>query len=1075
MNKIYSSCLNSDSGHPWPSPLRGGLTAVKIGFPANFWRCCKLERHRSCILYTLPRLPRLRLAKNPITLSIIKIFILIFGLLIPFCLSAQTDVPDSNSTLAVDAIFAKSNQEVLDSANQELVILSQKNQLAEQRLGRLRARFQANVDLVSLTPSMIERAQLDAGMAAANLDSANITLAEAEQAADTTLQKIASLENHLQSITLGASKTNAVRLQLTSFQEQLSYQKALLKLQQKELVELNKAKTLAAQTYVLLLNRKNALTNLYQIKLKQQQQFALQQQEFDLQQQQKNWLNKLVLLNQQVQDLSNVNINPNLRQKLELEILQAQEESNLVHLQLVILHLKEEKGILEQQQPVDVPSINSVIDQANSILSSANSLNDVISRKQNLLTLRIKLEKQSVEQGLIPQQTLQNNVIILQSLISDYQKQLDSLDELEQQTQIYVNNAQVQLSKAMARRQGLPGFTLAAWSSFGRQLLEIPIMALESISALKDQVVLSLYKNGFERIFFILLIELAWIGVWLTLKMGLTRYVAKISRKREDMPGNVLFIVLALLKRNFLWIFMIIAVLILLWILGITTKSFFPFFALILVWFGFKVVIGAARLVLLEMSMSVSKLDIRLYSELKYGLTIGGALTLFMILAHKLPVGYEVTDFSNRLFMLFMLVISTLLLRSWKVVPAIIKSGIGLERPYLMRVVILLSFLVPLTFFSTALIGFCGYVDFAWTLSRYEGLLLLVISVYMVLRGLWNDIVEWISEQCIGRFHNGWLISQAVIKPIDNVVTVALFLGIFIALFYLYGLNSQSFIIKLSKEILHFNLLQAKNAIITPLIIIEFIVAGIIIYWVSRWTRELSFRWLFAKSHDAGLRNSLSAFSQYTAVVLGILISLQIIGIDLTGISYVLGGLAFGAAFGLRDLVKNYASGLLLLIERPVRTGDLISVGSFEGEVTHIGMRSMTIKTWDHMEVLVPNSETFDKPFTNWTHLDSIVRSVVHLKISRDDDPNKVRDLITAVLKENEYVVTDPAPQVYMMEMNEALMEFEVRYFINLQQGKSRPAIRSEVLFGICAIFKQHDIKLPYPPQDIYVRSIISP
>lgn len=1005
---------------------------------------------------------------------IARVLLIVIGLAVSIYTNAATTSQIKSPIPVIDAIFAKSNQEILDSATQELVIANQKNLLAQQRIERLQARFQSPIDLVSLTPAMIERAQLDAGLAAANLDSANITLAEAQQAADTTQQKIISLENHLQSITLGASKANAVRLQITSLQEQLSYQKVLVKLQQKELAELNKSKMLATQTYVLLVNRKNNLARLYQVKLQQQKQFALQQEELDLQQQQKTWLNKLVLLNQQIQDLSNVNINPALRQKLELDILQAQEESNLVHLQLVILHLKEEKGVLEQQQPVDVPAINAAIDQANSILTSANNLNDVISRKENLLTLRIKLEKESVDQGLIQQKVYEGNVVILQSLVSDYQKQLDSLNKMEQEMQVYANNAQEQLTKAMARRQGLPGFSLAAWKSFGHQLIEIPIMALESILALKDQVVLALYKNNFGRLLTIFSVELAWLSVWFMLKMGLTRYLAKIARKREDMPGNVLFIVLALLKRNFLWVFMIVAVLSFLFLLGITTKSFFPFLALILVWFGFKVVIGAARLVLLEMSMSVSRQDVRLYRELKYGLTIGGALTLFMVLAHKLPVGYEVTDFSNRLFMLFMLVISTLLLRSWKVVPTIIKSGISLERPYLMRVITLLSFLVPLTFFSTALIGFSGYVDFAWTLSRYEGVFLLVLSVYMVLRGLWNDIVEWISEQCIGRFHNGWLISQAVVKPIDNVVTVTLFLAIFIALFYLYGLSSQSFIIKLINEILHFNLLQAKNAIITPLVIIQFTVAGIIIYWVSRWTRELAFRWLFAKSEDPGLRNSLAAFSQYTAVVLGVLISLQIIGIDLTGISYVLGGLAFGAAFGLRDLVKNYASGFLLLIERPVRAGDLVSVGSFEGEVTHIGMRSMTIKTWDHMEVLVPNSETFDKPFTNWTHLDSIVRSVINLKISRDDDPNHVRDLITTVLKENSYIVTDPMPQVYMMEMDEALMEFEVRYFINLQQGKSRPAIRSEVLFAIYAIFKQHNIKLPYPPQDIYVRSLIN-
>ncbi|MBY0544210.1 MAG: mechanosensitive ion channel, partial [Gammaproteobacteria bacterium] len=832
---------------------------------------------------------------------------------IAMCAQADNKVAANQTDPLIQSIVAKSNQDILNSTQEELSVTTTKNQLAKQRINQLRQQFQQPINLETLTPAMIERAQLDAALAAANLDSANITFVESQDASNATQEKILNIENRLQSITLGASKANAIRLQITALQEQLYYQKNLLKLQQRALNEYEQSRILAHELYLLLLNEKDTLSNLYHTKIKQEQQLKLQEKEVNLQQQQQIWLNKLTELNQKIQNLSLDDINNNLRQQLELDILQAQEQSNLVHLQLVILHLTEEETTLEQTQKTDVPNLNASIDQANDILAACENLNDLISRKKNLLTRRSELEKQNYEQHLISKDEYDSNTMTLSTLITGYQKQSSTLKDLVQQTQQYLSDTQLQLSQAMARRQGLPGFSMQAWESFGKQLVNIPIMALESILALKDQVVLALNKVSFERLMIITLVELGWLSGWLILKTGLKRYAAKISRKREDMADNVLFIVLTLLKRNFLWVFMIMAVLSFFWLLEITTKSFFPFIALILVFFGFRVVIGAARLVLLEMSTTVSKLDRRLYQELKYGLTIGGALTLFMILAHKLPVGYEVTDFSNRSFMLFMLVISTLLLRSWKVVPSIVKSTIALGRPYLMRVVTLLSFLIPLTFFSTALIGFLGYVDFAWTLSRYEGLFLLVISVYMLMRGLWNDIAEWISEQSIKRFKNGWLISQAIVKPFDNIVKISLFLGIFVALFYLYDLNAQSYIIKLIRGILHFNLLQAKNAVITPLVIIQFTIAGIIIYWASRWTRELSFRWLFASSSDVGLRNSLSAFSQYTVVVLGILIALQIIGIDLTGISYVLGGLAFGAAFGLRDLVKNYASGLLLL------------------------------------------------------------------------------------------------------------------------------------------------------------------
>lgn len=957
------------------------------------------------------------------------------------------------------------NQVILTAAAQQLTILEQKNQLNQQRLSKLQADIQKNTKPNMVTEDMLQRAKLNIALSSANLDGTNITLAEAQQAQNSTQLSITTLENQLQSITLAAGKTNGIRERLTQLQAELNFQKTLSKFQQKQLDQLTINVELAQQIYDLSLKYSEQLNNLYQIKQKQIQQLALQDRENQLQLEQKIWLDKLVSLDAQLQNTEQSKVNKNV----ELQILEAQEQSNLIHLQIVILHLQEQVSNLEQQQARDVPGLNNIISQANDILLNVNNLKQVILHKQQLLNLRLSVEKQTYQQKVITKTQYEADSIVIENLSKNYTTQLNVLLELEQQTQNYLSTIQQHLNKMLARRQGLPGFSFEAWQSFGKQILHIPKLATESLLALKEQINLAYEKHNTSYLFLIIVCEFIWIGFCWLIHFGLKNYIKRVSRK-PHIASNVLFVWIRLLKHNIIWFAILGAILLSFIMLGITTKSFIPFIALILVWLVFKIVVDAARFILLETSATVSAHDKKLYTELKYGLFIAGVVTMFMVLAHKLPVGYEVADFFNRAFMLFMLIISIVLLRSWKVVPNIVQETIALGRPYLMRLINLLSFLIPLTFFTTALIGFLGYVDFAWKLSRYEGLFLLVLTVYLLLRGLWNDIVEGLSEQCIRRFHNGWLYSQIIVKPIDFIGKIGLFLGIFVALYYLYNLTQQSLIIRIFNKILHFSLIQIKNAVITPLVILDFVIAGIIIYWVSRWTRELAFRWFFANSTDIGIRNSLSAFSQYSVVILGVLIALQVIGIDLTGISYVLGGLAFGAAFGLRDLVKNYASGLLMLIERPVRTGDLVSIGNHEGEVTHIGMRSMTVKTWDHLEVLVPNSETFDKPFTNWTHLDSIIRTVIHLKIAREDDPILVRDLILSVLEDQAYVVTDPPPQVYLMEMSGALMEFEVRYFINLQDGKSRAAVRSDILYAIYSTFKSHNIKLPYPPQDVYIR-----
>jgi len=180
----------------------------------------------------------------------------------------------------------------------------------------------------------------------------------------------------------------------------------------------------------------------------------------------------------------------------------------------------------------------------------------------------------------------------------------------------------------------------------------------------------------------------------------------------------------------------------------------------------------------------------------------------------------------------------------------------------------------------------------------------------------------------------------------------------------------------------------------------------------------------------------------------------------------ILGGLAVGIGFGLRDIANNFVSGVLLLMERPAKEGDFITIADIEGEVSRIRMRSMVVTTWDNMEVMVPNSEVFSKPFTNWTHQDDVVRTVITLKIHRYDEPAYVRDLVLDVLEQIEGVLDKPTPTVLLRELDDVLVEFQVRYFINIHEN-ARVIMRSKVLFAIWDKFKQSGIRAPYPQQEV--------
>lgn len=147
-----------------------------------------------------------------------------------------------------------------------------------------------------------------------------------------------------------------------------------------------------------------------------------------------------------------------------------------------------------------------------------------------------------------------------------------------------------------------------------------------------------------------------------------------------------------------------------------------------------------------------------------------------------------------------------------------------------------------------------------------------------------------------------------------------------------------------------------------------------------------------------------------------------------------------------------------------------MSISGFEGEVTHIGSRAITVRTNDHMELLVPNAEVFHKSFTNWTARDSIVRSLLHIKISRHDNPHIVKNIIQTILATDPNIQKDPPPEVFLKDMNDMIIEFELRYFVNIRQVKSRTSVMSTLLMSLWDAFAKHGIKPPYPQHEIFLR-----
>lgn len=484
------------------------------------------------------------------------------------------------------------------------------------------------------------------------------------------------------------------------------------------------------------------------------------------------------------------------------------------------------------------------------------------------------------------------------------------------------------------------------------------------------------------------------------------------------------------------------------------------------VWFVLRAIISITRIALLESLSDVQGMDVRLFHRLRLTFIIGGLITLATVLSHYLHMNYLVLELFDRLFMIFLFTVSLVLLKGHQVILTLIHNHIKPKKFYTKRALDLFTLLAPIALFVNGLLGVLGYVPFAWEMSYYQAIIVLTMVSYVVARGILLDVMEKFSEFLIRRLENGWVWTEAFLKPLHKILLFGLMFLLIATVFQLFGWDADSDVVKLLETIWHYKILELSRVSISVNSIANFCLMVLFLIWLARWSQEFCYRWLYRQVVDQGLRNSLSVFTQYAFIVVGAIFSLTVLGIDISGISMILGGLAVGIGFGLRDFANNIVGGIVLLMERPVKQGDLVSFGEIEGRVTHIGLRSMQIKSWDNYEVVMPNADLFIKPFTNWTYKDSIVRTVVAIKVNRHDSPIKVQQLLLDVLHIIPEVLNEPPSQVLLKGIDGALVELEVRYYIDVNVY-TRVEVRSNVLFAIIAQFKAAGIKAPIPPIQI--------
>ena len=239
------------------------------------------------------------------------------------------------------------------------------------------------------------------------------------------------------------------------------------------------------------------------------------------------------------------------------------------------------------------------------------------------------------------------------------------------------------------------------------------------------------------------------------------------------------------------------------------------------------------------------------------------------------------------------------------------------------------------------------------------------------------------------------------------------------------------------------------------------------IFTVMAWiVKEIMLRTLPARLNaDPGVIESMATLARYVLLALGIIFSLNVLGLNFTSLAIVAGGLSVGIGIGLQDIVANFVSGLALLFEQSLRPGDVIELDGRISQVEKVSLRATTVRTFTNEELIVPNNSFATNQVKNFTKSDRLVQVVVPFGTSYNSDPELVRRIAVETSLEHPRVLVNPEPFVLFSDYGDSRLDFNL--FVSTTQPELTLRLRSDLYYMLWEKFAENNIPIPFPQRDL--------